>query len=89
MWFFYCPPLYDGQSIFKPVEYLVPLVEINVTAAREPVGLIERRIPVMKEKTRASSSDSLFKSTPVMVLIHTVYTIIFWLKAFPNISGEQ
>ena len=29
---------------FKPVKDLVPLVEINTTAAREHVGLIEQRI---------------------------------------------
>ena len=35
---------------FEPVKDLVPLVEINTTAAREHVGLIERRIRVVKEK---------------------------------------
>ena len=35
---------------FEPVKDLVPLVEINTTAAREHVGLIERRIQIIKEK---------------------------------------
>ena len=35
---------------FEPVKDLVPIVEINTTAAREHVGLIERRIRVVKEK---------------------------------------
>ena len=63
---------------FEPVKDSVPIVEINTTAAREHVGLIERRIRVEK-KTRASSSLFLFKNIPMMVLIHTVYTVVFWL----------
>ena len=58
-------------------------------AAREHVGLIEWTIQVVKEKTRAPTSLFLFKSIPVMVLIHTVYTVIFWLNVFPNMSKEQ
>ena len=38
---------------FEPVKDLVPLVEINTTAAREHVGLIERRIRVVKEKNKS------------------------------------
>ena len=62
---------------FEPVKDLVPIVEINTTAAREHVGLIERRIRVVKEKTRASSSQFPFENIPMMVLIHTVYTAVF------------
>ena len=74
---------------FEPVKDLVPLVEINTTAAREHVGLIERRIRVIKEKMRASGSQFLFKNIPVMVLIHCMYTMVFWLNAFPNMSEKQ
>ena len=74
---------------FEPVKDLVPIVEINTTAAREHVGLIERRIRVVKEKTRASSSQFPFETIPMMVLIHTVYTAVFWLNAFPNMSEKQ
>ena len=74
---------------FEPVKDLVPIVEINTTAAREHVVLIERRIRVVKEKTRASSSQFPFENIPMMVLIHTVYTAVFWLNAFPNMSEKQ
>ena len=43
----------------------------------------------MKEKTRASSSLFPFENIPMMVLIHTVYTAVFWLNAFPNMSEKQ
>ena len=56
---------------------LVPLVEGNTMAAREHMGLIERRIQAVKEKTRASSSLFPFKNIPMMVLIHTVYNTVF------------
>ena len=62
---------------FEPVKDLVPLVEIHTTVAREYVGLIERRIRIMKEKTRASSSLFPFVNISMMVLIHTVYTALF------------
>jgi hypothetical protein len=42
-----------------------------------------------KTKTRVSSSEFPFENIWVMVLIHTMYTIIFWLNAFPNISEKQ
>ena len=74
---------------FEPVKELVPLVEINTTAAREHVGLIERQIRIIKEKTRASSSQFPLENIPVMVLIHCVYTMFFWLNAFPNMSEKQ
>ena len=37
---------------FEPGKDLVPLVEINTMAVREHVGLIERRIWVVKEKNQ-------------------------------------
>ena len=42
---------------FEPVKDLVPLVEINTTAAREHVGLIERRIRVIKEKNESGQQS--------------------------------
>ena len=75
---------------FEPVKDVVPIVEINTVAVREHVGLIERRIRAVKEKkTRASSSLFPFENIPMMVLIHTVYTAVFWLNAFPNMSEKQ
>ena len=73
---------------FDPVKDLVPMIEINTTAAREHVVLTKQRIRVIKDKTRASSSQFPFENIPVMVLIHCVYTMIFWLNAFPNMSEK-
>ena len=39
---------------FENVKDLVPLVEVNTTAAQEHVGLIELKIRHLKEKVRAT-----------------------------------
>ena len=59
------------------VKDLVPLVEMNTTAAREHMGVIENKIRHMKEKVRATIRKYPFKWTSVMVLIHTVYFCVF------------
>ena len=62
---------------FEKVKDLVPLVEANATAAREHVGLIERKIRYLKEKTRAVTSEFPFAWIPILVLIQTVYSCAF------------
>ena len=42
-----------------------------------------------KKKTRASSRKFLLENITVIVIIHTVYTVTFWLNAFPNMSEKQ
>ena len=44
----------------EKVKKFVPLVEVNTTAAREHVGLIERAIRHLKEKVRAATSEFSF-----------------------------
>jgi len=62
----------------------VPLVEANTTAAREHVGLIERKIRHIKEKVRATTSEFPFFWIPILILIQTVYGATFWINAFPG-----
>ena len=59
---------------FEKVKDLVPLVEVNATVLREHVGLIERKIRHLKEKTRAVTSEFPFAWIPILVLIQTVYS---------------
>ena len=73
---------------FEKIKELVPLVEVNTTAARDHVGIIERKIRHVKEKVRATTSEYPFKWIPNMILIHTVYYCVFWLNAFPNHSDN-
>ena len=71
---------------FEKVKDLVPLAEVNTTAAREHVGLMERAVVHLKEKVRVATSEFPFMWIPILVLIHTVYSCAFWINAFPNRS---
>ena len=62
---------------FDKIKDLVALVECNTAAALEHVGLIERKIRHLKEKTRATTSEFLFVWIPILVLIKTVYSCAF------------
>ena len=56
----------------KKVKDLVSLVEVNTTAAREHVGLIERAIWHLKEKVRAINSEFPLMWIPILVLVQTL-----------------
>ena len=71
---------------FEKVKDLVPLIEMNTAAAREHMGLLERAIRHLKEKTRSTASEFPFVWIPILVLIQTVYNCAFWINAFPNCS---
>ena len=73
---------------FEKIKDLVPLVEVNTTAAREHVGLTERAIRHLKEKVRDTNSELPFVRIPILVLIQTVYSCAFWIDAFPNRSED-
>ena len=63
---------------FEKIKDVLPLVEINTTAAREHVPEIERRIRTIKERVRATTSHFPFNPIPKLVLIQTLYTICFY-----------
>ena len=73
---------------FEKVKEPIPLVEVNTTAAREHVGVIESNIRHMKEKVRATTSEYPFVWIPIMVLIHAVYYCIFLAKRISKLFGE-
>ena len=68
---------------FEKVKDMVPLVEVNTAAAREHVGLIERAIRHLKEKTRATTSEFPIVWIPIFFFFQTVYRCAFWINAFP------
>ena len=69
---------------FVKIKELVPLVEVNTTAAQEHMAVIEQKICHVKEGVRATTSKYPFRWIPVIVLVHTIYFCVFWLDAFPN-----
>ena len=74
---------------FEKIEDVLPLVEVDTTAAREHVPEIERHIRTIKERVRATTSQFPFNPVPKMVLIQTVYTISLWINAIRSISGKD
>ena len=66
---------------FEKIRDVLPMVEVNTTAAREHVPEIERRIRTIKEHVRSVTSDFPFNPVPILVIVHTVYTIYLWLNA--------
>ena len=70
----------DGE--FRAVQKLLPLIELNITAAREHVPEIESGIRRVKEKVRCFSSEWVYQYIPTLLIIHTVYTAAFFLNSF-------
>ena len=69
---------------FVKIKELVPLVEVNTTAVREHVAVIEQKICHIKGRVQARASEYPFKWISVIVLVHIVCFCVFWLNAFPN-----
>ena len=63
---------------FEKVTKKLNNIEVNITAAREHVGEIERRIRLIKERSRAVIADMPFKYLPKKIVIHLVYFVALW-----------
>ena len=59
----------------------------NTTAANEHVTDIERKIRVVKERSRGTLATIPFKYVPKRMKIKLVYFAIFWMNAFPAKAG--
>ncbi len=77
--------LMDNES--KKLISLVPIIQINTTAAKEHVPEIERRICLIKERGRGILNTLPFKKMPRLILIKLIYHVVLWLDAFPLKSG--
>jgi len=72
---------------FECLRNLVPIIEINTTAANEHVPEIERRIRLIKERARGVLNTLPYKKMPQLILIELIYYVVLWLNAFPMKSG--
>ena len=72
------------DMVFVKFKELVFLVEVNTTAAREHLAVVEQKICHVKERVQAMTSKYPFRWIPVIVLVHAVYFCAFWLNAFQN-----
>ena len=72
---------------FECLRNLIPVLDINTTAAKEHVPEIERRIRLIKERGRGILNTLPFKKLPRIILIELIYHAVMWLNSFPSKSG--
>ena len=54
---------------FDKIKYIIPFLEVNITAARENVGKIERYLRGFQERVQCTTSDFQVRFIPTMVMI--------------------
>ena len=79
----------DGE--FAPLQPLIKSIpggpQVNITSADEHVPDIERRIRVVKERTRAVRHSLPYQRIPVLLMIHMVLNCVKLLNYFPPKGG--
>ncbi len=62
-------------------------VILNTTAAQEHVGEIDRKIQVVKERVRCTTSILPYNILPKLMIIGLMHFCIMWMNSFPVKSG--
>ena len=68
-------------------ERMADTVKINTVSKQEHVPEMERFIRVIKERSRSYFAMLPFTKIPKIMLSHLIYTVIFYLNAFPWPAG--
>jgi hypothetical protein len=81
--------LVDGE--FAPLQVLIQSMSgrprVNLTSTSEHVPEIERRIRVVKERSRSLRHSLPFNRIPRLITIHIVFTAVKLLNQFPPKGG--
>ncbi len=72
---------------FKKLKDKLPNVILNTTAAREHVGEIERKIRVVKERVRCTTSILPYNILLKLMIIELMHFPVMWMNSFPVKSG--
>jgi hypothetical protein len=72
---------------FEKLKYHVPMLALNLPAASEHVGKIERRIRVVKERAHGLACTLPYPRLPQQMLIPLIHFVTMWLNNFPTING--
>jgi hypothetical protein len=67
---------------FKKLRDLMPNVALNTTAAQEHMGEIERKIRVIKERTRGTISTLPYEMLPKLIVIKLMHFCVMWMNSF-------
>jgi hypothetical protein len=68
---------------FKKLKDKFPNVILNTTAAREHVGEIEKKIRVVKERARCTTSILPYNIQPKLMIIELMHCYVMWMNSFP------
>jgi hypothetical protein len=73
---------------FEPLVDMMDNMVVNMTAAREHIGDIERLIRSIKDQGRCTVSELPYNnSIPDQIVIHLLYFVVFWMNLMPPDSG--
>jgi hypothetical protein len=72
---------------FEKLRDHVPMLALNIPAAGDHVGEVERRIWVIKERARGIVCTLLYPCLPQQMLIHLLHFVTMWLNNFPTSNG--
>jgi hypothetical protein len=72
---------------FEKVHDHVPMVDMNTPAATEHVAEIERRIRIIKERSRAITCTLPYKALPNQILIRLLHFVVMWINNMPSATG--
>ena len=75
-----------GMKFYKVVEILGN-AEVNIVAAREHMGEVERTVRTVKESGRGIFNTISYSYLPSQIIIHLLYFILMWLNALPTGKG--
>jgi hypothetical protein len=72
---------------FEKVKDHIPEANLNTPAASEHIGEIERKIRIIKERSRGILCTLPYSQFPQQLLIHLLHHIVMWLNNFPVAGG--
>jgi len=72
---------------FEKVKDHVPQVPLNITAASEHVGDIERRICLIRERCRGIINTLPYYRIPWIMLVLLLHYVVMWINNFPIANG--
>ena len=76
-------PLHDGLKASEETQE----ARLNTTGTGEHVPEIERRIRVIKERTRAERAMLPYTYLPTLMIADLIVHIVTWMNEFPTTGG--
>ena len=75
------------DSKFENLRDQIPMLALNIPAANEHVGDVERCIRVIKERSRGLICTLPYSKIPQTMLINLLHFMVMWLNNFPTLDS--